>query len=166
MCAQVGATAIQFAESTRHEFMEEYKAAHGLKEKKGPKIDGGYDVSAQPKREAPNIPMGGTPMARKDTGNFPERRTTTSAMAVGAWWSDPIFTAGATQADSPSRSPPAGAGLTTTSDIGSFWYDSALDETDENMATLRATNGAKRMLGPQSQTQFELDALPTKHRLL
>ena len=163
----VGATAIQYSENTMHEFMEEYKSAHDLKEKKGPGLGHTYDVRAQPKRAAPPLPMAGTPMALRGTGCKPERTPTTSSRAVGSWWTDPIFDGPAEEVASGGKGkPPGSKGKTTTSDIGAYWHDDALDEKDEYMDRLRAENGCKRVLPVEMNSSFALEALPTQHRLL
>lgn len=87
----VGSTAIQFSENTMHEFVEEYKSAHGLKHKVGPGNAKAYDPRAQAKRDAPPLPVAGCALARLGTGNKPERTQQTSSKAVGGWWNDPIF---------------------------------------------------------------------------
>ena len=150
--------------------MEEYKSAHGLKEKKGPGLGHTYDVRAQPKRAAPALPMAGTPLARHGTGNYAERTPMTSSRAIGSWWTDPIFDVplDAEPASSPGKNGklPIGFGESTTSAIGSFWHDPALDAVDEWMDKLRAENGVKRVLPVQNNSQFALEDLPTQHRLL
>ena len=164
----VGSTAIQFSENTMHEFTEEFKSAHGLKEKKGPGLGHTYDVRAQPKRESPAIPMAGTPMARLDTGNHPARSGKKSSNAIGSFWNDPIFTGPAEVVASPGGKGPAPSskGMTTTSEIGAYWHDDVLDEKDAWMDRLRAENGCKRVLPVQNCSQFALEDLPTQHRLL
>ena len=149
--------------------MEEFKSAHNMKEKKGPGLGHMYDVRAG-KRPSPTIPMAGTPLARKDTGMFPARMPPTSSRAIGAWWTDPIFSGPAVtppEPPSPSKGIPSPAqGKTTTSDYGSYFTDPELDATDLWMAQLRAENGIKRILPVQNNSRFALEALPTEHRLL
>ena len=150
--------------------MEEYKSAHDMKEAKGPGLGHVYDVRAQPKRESPALPLGGTPMARLYTGEFAERTPKTSSRAIGSWWSDPVFAhrvGGDAAPASPSKGVPSPSqGKTTTSDIGAYWHDDALDERDQWMDELRAQNGIKRILPVQNNSKFALEALPTQHRLL
>ena len=75
-----------------HEFIEEYKNAHNLKEKTGPGRAKLYDPRGQPRREAPaELPMTGCSLARLGTGVKPERQVRTSSKAIGGWWDDPIF---------------------------------------------------------------------------
>ena len=58
-----------------HEFIEEFKSAHGLKEKKGPGRAKLYDPRAQPPRPSPaEVPMNSGNLARLGTGLKPERQ--------------------------------------------------------------------------------------------
>jgi hypothetical protein len=167
----IGTTAIQFSENTRHEFEEEFKSAHGLKKKVGPGLAHAYDFRDQPKRVPPPLPVAGCALARMHTGNKLARRAKTSSQAVGGWWDDPIFTQPEIL-DPPVRksgdkgAPPASTRITTSSEVGSYWHDPELEDNDEQMAILRAQNGAKRVLPVEMNSQFALEDLPTQHRLL
>ena len=165
--SMVGTSAIQFAENTKHEFEEEYRSAHNMKEKVGPGLAKSYDMRAQPKREAPNLPLAGTPFSRLTMGNNPHRQAATSSKAIGSFWNDPIFTKPLEEAASSGKGPPpASSRITTSSEVGQFWHDPELDETDPAMAQLRAINGCKRVLPVEENSQFALEDLPTQHRLL
>jgi len=87
----VGTTAFQFSENTYHEFIEEYKNAHGLKEKSGPGRAKVHDPLAIRRQSPAQLPVTGCALARLGTGNKPERQRPTSAKAIGSWWDDPIF---------------------------------------------------------------------------
>ena len=92
----VGTTSIQYSENAMHEFIEEYKSAHGLKEKSGPGRAKLYDPRAQAPRESPaELPIAGCALARLGTGVHPERQHRTSSKAIGSFWNDPIFQPGA-----------------------------------------------------------------------
>jgi len=167
----VGSTAIQFEENAKHEFTEEFKKAHGLSEKKGPGIGYIYDAFAQPRREAPAVPVAGCALAKLGTGNKLVRQARTSSKAVGSWWNDPIFQdRDKFVAPAPGDRGPAPACLriSTTSDLGSYWHDPVLrgSERDPVMDQKRAENGAKRVLPVESNSQFALEDLPVKDRLL
>ena len=96
----VGTTSIQFAENSFHEYIEEYKNAHGLKEKSGPGRAKLYDPRAQPPRPSPKeLPLAGSKLALLGTGQLPERQARTSSKAIGGWWTDPIFQQGAVLKD-------------------------------------------------------------------
>lgn len=170
----VGTTAIQFSENTYHEFIEEYKNAHGLKAKSGPGRATSYDPRGQPRRESPKLPIAGCHLARLDTGTKPERQARTSSKAVGGWWNDPIFAADAKLKDVVQRPgekgpPPAcmdRSMRTTSAAVGSYWFDSITSDNDPDLALKRAKNGIRRLLPVESASQFALDDLPTEHRLL
>ena len=61
---------------------------------------------------------------------------------------------------------PASAGISTSSQVGQYWHDPEINDTDEHLATLRVKNGAKRVLPVEMNSQFALEDLPTQHRLL
>ena len=162
----VGTTAIQFAENTMHEFMEEYKSAHNLKEKKGPGLAKVHDFRAQPKRPSPPLPVAGCALARLNTGMNPRRQAATSAKAIGDWWTNPIFMEVMNAPPAGKEPPPASTGKTTGSDLGMYWHDPLVSLDDEVMARLRAENGCKRVLPVECNTQFALEDLAVAHRLL
>jgi len=167
----VGSTAIQFSENTMHEFVEEYKSAHGLKHKVGPGNAKAYDPRAQAKRDAPPLPVAGCALARLGTGNKPERTQQTSSKAVGGWWNDPIFSQNAELPDvvvKPGEKGPAPASLgkSTSSQVGQYWFDPIVSNDDRDMALARQKNGIRRLLPMETNTQFALEDLPTQHRML
>jgi len=164
----VGTTSIQFSENAMHEYIEEYKQAHGMQEKKGPGRAKLYDFRAQPKRESPNLPVSGCALGRMYTGCYPERRRMTSSQAVGNWWNDPIL------AQKPDTSkplegrhgPPACLRISTNSDYGQYFHDPLITLDDARMAKLRAQNGCKRVLPVEQNSSFALEDLPTADRML
>jgi hypothetical protein len=161
----VGTTSIQFSENAMHEFIEEYKQAHGMQERKGPGTAKLYDMRDQPKRPAPPLPIAGCALASLNTGVYPERQHQTSSKAVGGWWTDPIFQK---RYDAPTEAPkvPASMGISTSSQVGQYFHDPELSAHDPVMAKLRAQNGCKRVLPVEENSQFALEALPIQHRLL
>ena len=62
--------------------------------------------------------------------------------------------------------PPASMGISTSSQVGSYYHDPVLDERDPAMAAARAKNGIRRLLPIESNSQFALEDIPTQHRLL
>ena len=177
VCAlQVGTTAIQFSENTMHEFIEEYKSAHGLKEKTGPGRAKIYDPRAQPRRPSPKeLPLTGCTLARLGTGQHPARQAATSSKAIGGWWDDPIFKGDAKLKDvvlQPGEKGPLPPCMqkrdlmTTASEVGQYWFDPIVSDADPEMAKKRAQNGIRRLLPVESASQFALDDLPTEHRML
>jgi len=167
----VGTTSIQFSENTFHEYIEEYKNAHGMKVKTGPGLAHQPDFRAQEKRPSPDLPIQGCKLAHLGTGNRPERRAVTSSQAVGGWYNDPIFARGKVLPDAvlpPGErgEPPASMGISTSSQVGSYYHDPVLDERDPAMAAARAKNGIRRLLPIESNSQFALEDIPTQHRLL
>ena len=166
--SMVGTTAIQFAENTMHEYMEEYKNAHKMKVKSGPGLAKSYDFLAQPKKPAPNLPVAGCGTIRREMGNNPARKAPTSSQAVGGWWNDPIFMQIKNEGALPKGKgkAPASTRITTSSEVGQYWHDPEINDTDEQMAELRAINGCKRVLPVEENSQFALEDLPTQHRLL
>ena len=172
----VGTTAIQFAENAYHEYIEEYKNAHGLKEKSGPGRAKQYDPRAQAPRPSPaELPLQGCNLARLGTGQIPARQVRTSAKAIGAFWNDPIFSQNAVLKDvvlQPGEKGPLPACMqqrdmmTTSAEVGQYWHDPIIEENDPDMAAKRAKNGIKRLLPVESASQFALDDLPTQHRML
>ena len=167
----VGTTSIQFSENTFHEYIEEYKNAHGMKVKTGPGLAHQHDFRAIEKRPSPPLPLQGCKLAHLGTGNRPERRAKTSSQAVGGWWDDPIFARGAKLPDAvlppgDRGQPPASLGISTSSQLGQFWHDPILEDKDEAMAIARSKNGIRRLLPIESNSQFALEDIPTQHRLL
>ena len=65
-----------------------------------------------------------------------------------------------------SKAAPASQGISTTSDLGSFWWDPQLSEKDPVMDKKRSENGIKRLLPVESGSQFALENLPIGDRLL
>jgi hypothetical protein len=166
----VGTTSIQFSENAMHEYIEEYKKAHNMQEKKGPGRAKVYDFRAQPKRESPNLPIAGCALGRMYTGAFPERRAKTSSQAVGDWWNDPVLNdPSITDTSKPldgRHGPPACLRISTNSDYGQYFHDPLITLDDERMAKLRAQNGCKRVLPVEQNSSFALDDLPTADRML
>ena len=163
----VGTTAIQFSENAMHEFIEDYKSAHGLKEKKGPGLAKVYEFRAQPRREAPPLPMTGTRLEKLMTGNKPARKARTSSQAVGGWWDDELFQQLYNKVEAKGKGPvPASQGISTASQVGQFWHDPILEDNDIEMAKARAKNGIRRLLPVEMNSSFALEDIPTQHRLL
>ena len=163
----VGTTAIQFSENAMHEFIEDYKSAYGLKEKKGPGLAKVYDFRAQPRKPAPPLPMTGTRLASLMTGNKPARKARTSSQAVGGWWDDDLFQKLHNSVSPTGKGPPPAAqGISTSSQVGQYWHDPILEDNDIDMARFRAKNGIRRLLPVEMNSQFALEDLPTEHRLL
>jgi len=164
----VGSTAIQFEENSKHEFVEEYKKAHGMNEKKGPGIGYIYDFRAQPRRESPALPIAGCNLARLNTGNYAARRAPTSSQQVGSWWTDSVLQNIKVEEKRPGDKgkPPACLGISTSSDLGRFFHDPELDERDPIMDKLRAQNGCKRVLPVEDNSQFALEDIAIADRLL
>lgn len=163
----VGTVAIQFTENAMHEFIEEYKQANGMYEKKGPGLAKAHDFRDEPQRPSPPLPMSGCALARLETGNFASRQAPTSSKAVGSWYTDPIFQNSMKETvKPPSKAAPASQGISTTSDLGSFWWDPQLSEKDPVMDKKRSENGIKRLLPVESGSQFALENLPIGDRLL
>ena len=171
----VGTTAIQYAELSLKEFIEEYKNAHGMKHKAGPGKAKLYDPREQPPRPSPALPLAGSKLALLGTGQIPERQARTSSKAVGAFWNDPIFAQGAVLKDvvlAPGEKGPLPACMqsrelrTTSADVGQYWHDPIVEEHDPDMAKKRAQNGIRRLLPVEMNSQFALEDLPTQHRLL
>lgn len=166
----------QFSENCYHEFIEEFKNAHGLKEKTGPGRAKLYDPRAQPRRESPaELPLAGCQLALLNTGHLPARQARTSSKAIGGWWDDPIFQQGAKLKDvvqRPGEKGPLPACMqkqdmrSTSAEVGQFWFDPIVSDSDPDLAKKRAKNGIKRLLPVESASQFALDELPTQHRLL
>ena len=148
--------------------IEEYKAANGLREPKGPGLGYIYDFRGQPQRPPPGLPIAGCALARLQTGDYPERRARTSSKAIGSWWTDSLMQK---LKDPPASTggrgaKPACIGISTNSDYGSYWHDPELDERDPYMDKLRAENGAKRVLPVEQNSQFALESVPIADRLL
>jgi len=170
----VGTTAIQFSENAFHEFVEEYKNAHGLKERTGPGRAKIYDPRSL-RRESPALPIQGCGLARLDTGMLPQRQARTSSRTVGGWWNDPIFAKDAKLPDvvlQPGQKGPVPPCMsnrnmrTSAADVGSYWFDPITSDNDPDLAKKRAANGIRRLLPVESASQFALDDLPTEHRML
>ena len=169
----VGTTSIQFSENSMHEYIEEYKSAHGMKTKSGPGLAKQYDFRTVERKQAPPLPIQGCALGRMNTAPsgtlFPQRQTLTSSKAVGGWWNDPIFQQKGEATDFHAKGPPPPCTrITTSSEIGQYWHDDEMDNphADEDMARLRAANGCKRVLPVEENSQFALEDLPTQHRLL
>ena len=164
----VGTTAIQFTENTMHEFIEEYKSAHNMREMKGPGLGYVYEFRAQPKRPSPALPIAGCALAKLHTGNYSSRQARTSSQMVGSWWTDPVFE-NIKESNKPpgdKGSKPAAHGVSSNADYGSYFHDPELDERDPVMDALRIKNGAKRILPVETDSQFALEKLPTADRML
>uniref|UniRef100_A0A7S2CUA0 Uncharacterized protein n=1 Tax=Haptolina brevifila TaxID=156173 RepID=A0A7S2CUA0_9EUKA len=161
----VGATAIQFGENAKHEFEEDYRSAHGMKEKKGPGLAKVYDFREVPKRPSPALPIAGCALARLGPRPNMARQSVTSSKAVGAWWTNPIFME-MKDAVAQKEGPPASMGLSTSSDCGRYFHDPLISLDDEIMSSLRLENGRKRVLPVEENSQFALEELPVQHRLL
>ena len=166
----VGTTSIQFSENAMHEYIEEYKQAHGMQEKKGPGRAKVYDFRAQPVRESPNLPVAGCQLARAYTGNYASRKGVTSSQAVGGWWSNPVFKDPSVLDSSKpldgKEGPPACLRISSNSDYGSYFHDPLVSFDDKVMAAMRAKNGCKRVLPVEENSQFALEDIPTSDRML
>ena len=119
--------------------------------------------------------MSGCALARLGTGIKPERQAATSSKAVGGWWNDPIFSADAKLKEvvlQPGEKGPLPACMqkrdmmSTSAEVGQYWFDPIVSEHDPDMAKKRAQNGIRRLLPVESASQFALEDLPTQHRLL
>lgn len=73
-----------YTEAIAGEFRDEYKQAHGTREKKGPGLAKQYDFREAPRRDAVQLPLAGTPMARI-SGGRPMKKGTISSATVGGW---------------------------------------------------------------------------------
>ena len=64
--------------------------------------------------------------------------------------------------------PSIGLGATSSSAYGAFFHDQSTFKTqkDDNMALLRATNGIRRLLPEEENSQFALEDLPVADRIL
>ena len=56
--------------------------------------------------------------------------------------------------------------MSTSAEVGQYWFDPIVSEHDPDMAKKRAQNGIRRLLPVESASQFALDDLPTEHRML
>ena len=170
----VGTTSIQFAENSMHEYIEEYKNAHGMKEKTGPGRAKIYDPKEKRRESPAEGPFAGCSAARLGTGMYPARQHRTSSKAVGGWWNDPIFAKDAVLKDvvlkNGEKGPPPPCmdktHRTTAAEVGQYWFDDIVEDNDLDLAKKRAQNGIKRLLPVESASSFALEDLPTQHRLL
>ena len=62
--------------------------------------------------------------------------------------------------------PAVGQGVSTSSQVGSFWHDKHLFGPDLNNAALRHKNGIRRLIPIELRSQFALEDLPTADRML
>ena len=163
-----GTNAIFFAEAADREFSSEYAQVHGMKTPKGPGRAHQPDWRSK-RRPGVDLPHSGPPSGeRLPRDGKTDRyfgRYSSSSSAVGQFWNDPLFKD--TEVPLPEK-PSIGLGATSSSAYGAFIHDQSTFKTqkDDNMALLRATNGIRRLLPEEENSQFALEDLPVADRIL
>ena len=145
----------------QHEFIEEYKHAHGMEKPTGPGRQEPRGFQKE-RREPVPLPVSGTDtLSRAGSCGDPQRAIAKrSSNVIGGWWNDELF-----QRDlpAPAARPVNGIGTQSQREVGSFYHDK---ETFGESPKPTTKFNRKKVIETIVSSSFALEDLPIADRML
>ncbi len=155
MAAQV----LFYCGTLQHEFIEEYKHAHGMEKPTGPGRQEPRGFEKERRQPIP-LPISGTDtLARTGSCGDPQAVVAKrSSNVIGGWWNDELFQR---EAPAPAAHQVTGIGTQSQRDVGAFYHD---DMFQKEKPTTKFNR--KKVIETIVTSSFALSDLPTADRML
>ena len=165
--SMVGPEMASYTEALNAQFREEYKLAHGISHPKGPgraeTVDWEPIIAGDRRPEVAQVPISGKVPVANNLHYIGQSTGYRSSSAIGSFWNDPVFSQFAHSDVEPVQSTARkGHQKQTSSEVGRFWEN----KEAEIMETVTEFNRAGSLLESEACSSFNLEALPTQHRIL